>query len=142
MQLIMVYRRCSSALLMASLGLFVVSGVLADTPAAQPAGNPGKAEINALPPVGAGPQMVKPYTRQQPIPSDEGPDKSGAYQKGTLNRPLSREIVPPGYRYGSPGYMPDGRGGRGYDFGYPGYRDRGGGGYPHTRSFGNQRTIR
>ncbi len=77
--------------------------------------------------------MVRPYREQAPAPVRA--DQPGYRQvpRDRVNTPYSREIVPPGYRYGSPGYGPDGRGGRGYDFGYPGYRTGGGGGYPHQR---------
>ena len=96
---------------------------------------PVKSGINTLPQVGKGLDMVKPYQTKAPAPVKTRPDLRGDVNRGQVKAPLSREIVPPGYRYGSPGYMPDGRGGRGYGFGYPGYRDQGGGGYPHTRGW-------
>jgi len=107
--------------------------VKADT-AQQPTA-PVKSGINTLPPVGKGLNMVKPYQTQAPVPAQTGPGLRSNDSRGQVQAPLSREIVPPSYRYGSPGYMPDGRGGRGYDFGYPGYRDQGGGGYPHNRGW-------
>ena len=103
---------------------------------------PAKAGINTLPPVGTGLEMVKPYQKKAPVPRADVQRNPGNIARDRVNTPYSREIVPPSYRYGSPGYQPDGRGGRGYDFGYPGYRDMGGGGYPHHRSFGNSRGLR
>jgi hypothetical protein len=83
--------------------------------------------------------MVKPYYETEHLPDAVRPATRSVYPGGKVNETMSREIVPPSYRYGTPGYMPDGRGGRGYDFGYPGYRDQGGGGYPHAREFGAPR---
>ncbi len=97
------------------------------------------AEFDALPPVGNGHDMVKPYNRDMPEPVRDGAETRRTEPSHPVPKPLSREIVPPSYRYGTPGYLPDGRGGRGYDFGYPGYREQGGGGYPHQRSFGIRR---
>ena|GEM_PF-3560213 len=77
--------------------------------------------------------MVRPYREKAPAPSHADTVGRSQVPRERVNTPYSREIVPPGYRYGSPGYGPDGRGGRGYDFGYPGYRAGGGGGYPHQR---------
>jgi hypothetical protein len=91
------------------------------------------AQIDALPPVGKGNDMVRPYREMAPVPSRTDLVGRGQVPRDRVNTPYSREIVPPGYRYGTPGYGPDGRGGRGYDFGYPGYRPGGGGGYPHQR---------
>lgn len=96
---------------------------------------PVESGINTLPPVGKGLDMVKPYHTQAPEPAQVRPGLRGDESRARVQAPLSRELVPPSYRYGSPGYMPDGRGGRGYDFGYPGYRDQGGGGYPHNRGW-------
>jgi len=115
--------------------LQALSGV-ADT--GQQSSAPAKAMIDTLPPVGKGQNMVLPYQNEAyqkavPGPVRAGPDHIDGYSRDQVRTPLSREIVPPSYRYGSPGYMPDGRGGRGYDYGYPGYRDQGGGGYPHHR---------
>ena len=103
---------------------------------------PAKAEIDALPKAGKGHEMVRPYQQPTTEPVQVMPEQRGNSSRSSVPTPLSREIVPPSYRYGSPGYQPDGWGGRGYDFGYPGYRDGGGGGYPHHRSFGNSRRIR
>lgn len=110
--------------------------------AGQQTSAPVKAEIDTLPPLGKGLDMVKPYQKTEAVPRREMHNNRGSVVRERVNTPYSREIVPPGYRYGSPGYIPDGRGGRGYDFGYPGYRDQGGGGYPHRRGFGNSRGIR
>lgn len=112
------------------------------TDAGQRSSAPVKAEIDTLPPVGKGQDMVKPYKQVETVPRDETQNSRNKVIRDRVNTPYSREIVPPGYRYGTPGYMPDGRGGRGYDYGYPGYRDQGGGGYPHQRGFGNSRGIR
>ncbi len=90
--------------------------------------------IDSLPPVGnKGIELVKPYPDVAPAPSRSDQQGRSPVLNDRVNTPYSREIVPPAYRYGTPGYMPDGRGGRGYDFGYPGYRPWGGGGYPHQR---------
>ena len=99
---------------------------------------PAKAGIDSLPPVGTGHDMVKPYQQSVPIPVTTSPDNRGVSSGDRVRTPYSREIVPRSYRYGTPGYKPDGRGGRGYDFGYPGYREQGGGGYPHHRGSGNR----
>ena len=100
---------------------------------------PAKAQIDALPPVGTGQGVVQPYKKDVPAPGRYRIDERGVTTTRPAPRPLSREIVPPAYRYGTPGYTPDGRGGRGYDFGYPGYREQGGGGYPHQRPSGIRR---
>lgn len=108
----------------------------------QPSTAPVKAEIDTLPPVGKGLDMVKPYKKVDAVPRGKTQSSRSNVTRDRVNTPYSREIVPPGYRYGTPGYIPDGRGGRGYDYGYPGYRDQGGGGYPHQRGFGNSRGLR
>ena len=110
--------------------------------AARQAPSPAKAEVTALPPTGKGLEMVKPYRSEPPVPQRPVQDRSTGVARDRVNTPYSREIVTPAYRYGSPGYRPDGRGGRGYDFGYPGYRDTGGGGYPHHRQSINRSGIR
>ena len=124
-----------------TLLLFVMTVVSPLTVIADEADTAGQAsapvaEINALPPVGAGLEMVKPYQQREAGPRRIVQEPRGSVPRDRVNTPYSREVVPPSYRYGSPGYLPDGRGGRGYDFGYPGYRDQGGGGYPHHRQFG------
>ena len=121
---------CSVA---AALGAF--SADAGNDPRSTP---PAKAQIDALPPVGTGHDMVKPYKQDMPAPIRDRTDERGVNTTRPAPKPLSREIVPPTYRYGTPGYTPDGRGGRGYDFGYPGYREQGGG-YPHQRPFGIRR---
>ena len=97
------------------------------------------AEFDALPPVGKGQHMVKPNETAVPEHGRDARDARSIDSRHPVPKPLSREIVPPSYRYGTPGYLPDGRGGRGYDFGYPGYREQGGGGYPHQRPSGIRR---
>lgn len=113
--------------------------VVVSADAARQAPAPVKAEVTALPPTGKGLEMVKPYRGEPPALKRPVQDRSTGVVRDRVNTPYSREIVTPGYRYGSPGYMPDGRGGRGYDFAYPGYRDTGGGGYPHRRQSINRR---
>ena len=98
--------------------------------------------MTALPPTGKGLELVKPHQAKRAAPQRPVLDRPTGVVRDRVNTPYSREIVTPGYRYGSPGYMPDGRGGRGYDFGYPGFRDTGGGGYPHHRQSINRRGIR
>jgi len=127
------YKTLSVFLALAIFAISSLQALLAETGSGQQSTAPVKAEMGTLPPVGKGLDMVKPYQAEVPVPVRGGPDQRGAYSRDHVRTPLSREIVPPSYRYGSPGYMPDGRGGRGYDFGYPGYREQGGGGYPHHR---------
>ena len=79
--------------------------------------------------------MVKPYQPGVAVPDRNITIRVDRDEKKNMRLPLSRETVPSSYRYGTPGYLPDARGGRGYDFGYPGYRSQGGGGYPHRRPF-------
>ena len=129
------YKTLSTFLTLAIFAISSLQSLLAETDSTQQSTAAVKAEIDTLPPVGKGLDMVKPYQTEVTVPLRGGPDQRGAHSINQLQTPLSREIVPPSYRYGSPGYMPDGRGGRGYDFGYPGYRDQGGGGYPHHRGW-------
>jgi len=121
-----------------TLAIFVLSSLQALSAATDPGQQSAaavKAEIDTLPAVGKGLDMVKPYQSRVPVPVRGSPDHRGGHSRDPVQTPLSREIVAPSYRYGSPGYQPDGRGGRGYDYGYPGYRDQGGGGYPHHRGW-------
>ncbi|UCB55702.1 MAG: hypothetical protein JSW45_04015 [Thiotrichales bacterium] len=105
----------------------------AETDPAQSSTVPPMPQIDTLPPVGKAQEMGRVYQDQAPAPVYPEQLKRSTVPRDRVNTPYSREIVPPGYRYGSPGYMPDGRGGRGYDYGLPGYRVQGGGGYPHQR---------
>ena len=133
------YKRLSVFLTYAILAITPLQALSAGTGTGQRPTTPVKAEIDTLPPVGKGHDMVKPYHKDVPVPGRNGPDYRGDVSRDYVPVPLSRETVTPGYRYGTPGYMPDGRGGRGYDYGYPGYRNQGGGGYPHHRQFGSPR---
>lgn len=135
------FKTLSVFLTLAIFALSTLQVLSAEVSAAERSTVPVKAEIETLPAVGKGHDMVKPYQNKAPVPV-RGQDNRGDVSRNRVNTPYSREIVLPGYRYGTPGYMPDGRGGRGYDFGYPGYRDQGGGGYPHHRGFGNSRGLR
>jgi hypothetical protein len=136
------YKTLSAFLTLALFALSSLQALSAEVDTAQRSTTPVKAEIDTLPPVGKGHDMVKPYQQKVSVPARGGQDSRGEVSRDRVNTPYSREIVPPSYRYGTPGYMPDGRGGRGYDFGYPGYREQGGGGYPHQRGFGNSRGFR
>ena len=84
-------------------------------------------------PGGNGPGMGRDYQRQMPGLGRGGTD----YHRGYSRDPASvaqTPSLPPGQRYGRPGY---GRAGRGYGYGYPGYRGQGGSGYPQHRQYGN-----
>ena len=105
----------------------------AGTDSARASAPPAGRSVDSLPPVGKEIELLKPYPDIAPAPSRSDQQLRSPVSNDRVNTPYSREVVPPAYRYGTPGYMPDGRGGRGYDFGYPGYRPWGGGGYPHQR---------
>ena len=134
--------RIRAALLLTMVSALPLQAISAEAESSQRPTAPASPEINALPPVGKGLNMVKPYEPEMPEPDRVWNGKRGSRPGYQVPVPLSRETVPPAYRYGSPGYTPDGRGGRGYDYGYPGYRDSGGGGYPHHRSYGTGRPVR
>ena len=133
------YKTLSVFLTLAIFAIPPLQALSAGAGTGQRSTTPVKAEIDTLPPVGKGHDMVKPYQMNVPESGVKGPDYRGGVSRDHAPVPLSRETVTPSYRYGSPGYMPDGRGGRGYDYGYPGYRNQGGGGYPHHRQFGSPR---
>jgi hypothetical protein len=133
------YKRLSAFLILVIFAIAPLQALSAGAGAGQRSTTQVKAEIDTLPPVGKGHDMVKPYQMDVPVPDWIGPDNRGGVSRDHAPTPLSRETVTPSYRYGTPGYMPDGRGGRGYDYGYPGYRNQGGGGYPHHRRFGSPR---
>ena len=133
------YKTLSVILTSAIFAIYSQQALSAGADTGQRSTTPVKAEIDTLPPVGKGHDMVKPYQMGVHMPGRKDPDYRGGVSRDHAPIPLSRETVTPSYRYGTPGYMPDGRGGRGYDYGYPGYRDQGGGGYPHHRQFGNSR---
>lgn len=133
------YKTLSVILTLAIFAIPPLQALSAGVDTGQRSSTPVKAEIDTLPPVGKGHDMVKPYQKGVPVPDWKVPYNRGDVFRDHAPAPLSRETVTPSYRYGMPGYMPDGRGGRGYDFGYPGYRSQGGGGYPHHRQFGSPR---
>lgn len=135
----MMHLTTSAFLTLVIFTILSLQTVSAETDSGKQSAAPVEATIDTLPPTGKGQGMVKPYQPTVPEPVWVGPDDRGGTSRNIGSKPLSQEIVTPGYPYGRTGYMPDGRGGRGYDFGYPGYRDTGGGGYPHGRDFGGRR---